>query len=406
MLKQLSKVKQLLISHTAFEIGKSVYYVFMDAFIWRLTDDIRMVAIFNIIYILSHTITFASFANALNNGMTHRVRKLGLIGFSLVYLFLFLFKSEIVGFLNIFALLIGVFNGMYWLPYQFNRFNLTKIKNRGKYSGYEASARTTVKILTPALGGYVISLLPGLSGYNILFLLGVIFFWLCFISGNIKIKNASGTQVKWYKSIRTIIKYPKVIKVVLAAMLGGFSINGSLIRVVVPLLILTKTGTEFQMGGWLSFFALLAVIASIIIGKKISYKHYDELTVIGGVVFILLFFLVYKFPTLPIIILFGAVQKVTAHMINIPRRVYSENLLHVVKNYKRHRTGFLVIREIFNVGFGRTASYALLLFAGDLSIRNLTFYSALIILAVIIQVWFLASIRYKHVKFEMEAIEE
>jgi len=148
------------------------------------------------------------------------------------------------------------------------------------------------------------------------------------------------------------------------------------------------------LGSWLSFFALLSMLASIFTGKVVHYKKYDRLVVVGGVAFLTLFGLLYFFPSLAIFILFGAVQEIAANMINIPRRVYSDNLIHHVKDYKEHRLGYIVSREFFAVGIGMFSSYVLLLFSNELSFTQLSLYSLLIATAVIIQIGLLISIKY------------
>ncbi len=394
------KIKRLLLSHSLFLVGRSAFDIFMNVFIWRLSNDLKIVAMFNIVYVLTHTVMFPFCAEALRKGKLHLIRKLGLISFSLVFLSLFIFNNQVKDYLLWYGFFIGVSNGMYWLTYHFNRFDLTHIKIRGKYTGYERSLKTFVSLITPALGGYVISSTHFFSGYPTLFLLGTAFFITSFFVGNIKVDQRHLPKVKWHKSVKHILSHRKVLKIFIASMLNGFSLNGSLIKMILPLLILQKTGTEFELGGWLSFFALLSVMFSVFVGRKINYKKYDKLIIVGGAAFILLFSLLFFHPVLSVFILFGAVQEIASNMINIPRRVYSDNLMHHVKNYREHRLGYIVTREFFSVGVGMFTSYLLLLFSTELSLSQLSFYALLIIIAVMVQVGVLVSIKYKDTKFE------
>jgi MFS transporter, YQGE family, putative transporter len=388
------KIKRLLLSHSLFLVGRSAFEIFMNVFIWRMTNDIKTIAIFNLVYVSIHTLMFPIFSEALRKGKMHLVRKTGLVLFSLVFLSLFIFNQQIKDYIFWYGFFIGVANGMYWLPYHFNRFDLTGIKNRGKYTGYERSLKTFVSLVTPALGGFIISSQFFFSGYPTLFLAGTGFFLTSFFIGNIDSEQRHLPSIKWYQSVRHVLSHKKVRKIFLASMLNGFSLNGSLIKMVLPILILQKTGTEFSLGSWLSFFALLSMLASIFTGKVVHYKKYDRLVVVGGVAFLTLFGLLYFFPSLAIFILFGAVQEIAANMINIPRRVYSDNLIHHVKDYKEHRLGYIVSREFFAVGIGMFSSYVLLLFSNELSFTQLSLYSLLIATAVIIQIGLLISIKY------------
>lgn len=394
-----SKIKRLLSSHGIFLFGRSAFEIFMSVFIWQLTSNIKIVALFNIIYVLTHTLMFVVLAEPMRKGRLHLVRKIGLIGFIFTYFLLFLLKTEVVHYIYLFAFFIGVFNGMYWLPYHINRFDFTKLKNRGHYTGVERSIKTIVGLIAPITGGWIISSSIFNNGYAGLFLMGSVFFLISFLVGDVAIECKKTNQISWFKSVKYILSQPKIVKVFIAEMIGGFTINGSLIRTVLPLLILEKTGTEFQLGGWLSFFALVSILSSLLIGKKLNYRYYDESALVGGAVFVIAFILLFKFPILPIFILFGAIKELAISMIHIPKRVYSENLLYKIKDYQDNRIAYMITREIFNIGIGMTSSYIFLLFVSDFSLKNLTVYFVLIIAAIIVQVGMLASVKYSKVNF-------
>ncbi len=399
-----NKIKKLLFSHGIFLFARSSFQVFMSVFVWRLTNDISVVAWFNIIFLILHTTIFFVLNETFRKGQIHKVRKIGLIGFSLVYLSLFIFQENVQNFLYLYAFVIGIFNGMYWFSYQFNRFNSTHIKNRNSYTGLERAIDTIVGFIAPVVGGYIISSDHFFSGYPSLFLLGAIFFILAMIMGNINVSsNNNLKKVDWKKLVTNVFSKPKVLKIFLANMLGGFSLDGSLIRVVLPFLILQKTGTEFQLGGWLSLFALLSILTSLSLGHWISYLHFDRSIFIGGLIFVILFLLLYFFPVFGIFILFGAVQDVAANMIDVPRRVYTENLLHTLPNFEENKTGYLAVREVFGVGIGRVSSFVVLLFINDFSSKSLSFYAILIIIGVVAQISMLLSIKYKDEKFDLSS---
>jgi len=399
-----AKTKKLLFSHGIFLLGRSSFQIFMNIFVWRLTDDLSVVAWFNIIFLIMHTVIFFVLSDVFRNGHTHRVRKIGLFGFALVYLSLFIFQKNVQNYLYLYALVIGIFNGMYWFSYQFNRFNFTHIKNRNSYTGLERALDTTVSFIAPVVGGFIISSNYFFSGYPSLFFLGSVFFLLALFVGNINISGKNNLKkVAWKKVVKNVFSKPKVLKIFLVNMFGGFSLDGSLIRIILPFLILQKTGTEFQLGGWLSLFALMSIVTSLSLGHLISYLHYDRSIFVGGLLFILIFILLYFFPVFGIFILFGAVQDIAANMIDVPRRVYTENLLHTLPEFEENKTGYFAIRELFGVGIGRLSSYILLLFVHDFSAKSLGVYAILIVIGVVAQTATLLSIKYKEEKFDLSS---
>lgn len=397
-----SKVKRLLLSHGIFLFGRSAFDIFLSVYIWRITNSVSTVALFNIIYTTTHTLIFVIFAESFRKGKFNLIKKIGLLGFSAIYILIAFLNTDFINYTYLFAFLIGIFNGMYWLPYHINRFDLTHIKNRGNYYGMEKSITTLVKLIAPALGGFIISSNYYFSGYTGLFLASTVFFLISLYIGNVKIDTRVIPTKPWFYSVKQILNHPKILKIFTAEMFHGFSLNGSLVRIILPLLILQKAGTEFKLGGWLSFFAILSIIMSAFFGKKLHYKKYDIISIIGGVIFILSFSLLYFYPTLIAYIIFGAAKEISAIFLLLPRRVYSENLLHKIKNYQENRIGYLVTREIFNIGFGTVGSFVFLLFAGDITIRSLSLYSATIIGAVLLQVYLVVSVNYSKEKFNSD----
>lgn len=395
------RIYQLLLSHGFFRFGRAAFDIFLSVLIWRITGDIKTVATFNIIYGLTHTAMFALWAPLLGRGCGNFIKKVGLLGFCIVYAGLAWLGENIVDHVFLLAVIIGIFNGSYWFPYQLQRFDLTHIRNRGNYTGLESAIKILVKLLAPILGGLIIGFGgEGIDGYKWLFTSAAILFILALMFGDSK-------QDKIYKmeslswTFSQVIKTPKVIMVFLSGTMSGFGLgNGALSSVLLPLLIFERAGSELGLGSWLSVFALASIVASLIVGKIINYKKYDLILVLGGGLLVVAFILLFTFPSFWSMLLFGAVQQISMIMMAVPRRVYSENLLHKINGYQKNRVGYFVIREVFSIGFGMTASFALLLFLVDVDISSLNWLAGLVVIGTLLQVWLLTSIKYAKEKLK------
>ena len=83
-----------------------------------MTGDIKTVALFSIIYGLTHTAMFVIWAPLVGKGWGTLIKNFGLLGFCVVYVGLAFFGESITNYVFLLALIIGVVNGSYWFPYQ------------------------------------------------------------------------------------------------------------------------------------------------------------------------------------------------------------------------------------------------------------------------------------------------
>jgi len=390
-------IKRLLISHSIFVSSRVFFEIFLNIYIWKQTENLALVAWFNIFYLLFHVITFHGFAQIVKKGKVHLPRVFALLGYALVYLAICLMKDTTINYVIPIAIAIGIFNGMYWISYQTLRFDLTHSGNRGNYTGLENGLKLLVRFVMPVLGGAIITANIFNWGYSSLFLFGTILFLVALIIGNVKfpVYNTSNFHIK---NTFSILKKDKdIMKSMLAHFFSSFSRGGTLVRLILPLLIFDIMKNELGLGIWLSFFSIVAIANSFAFGKLIKRKYYKKLLLSGGIFYSILIVLLILFPSFWVYILFGALIKIIETSIDIPERVISENLIHSLDDEKNNRIEYIVIREWFNIGFGRIGSFIVLLTVAGLAINQMEILLLLIAVAVLIEVFLISSIKRKFI---------
>jgi YQGE family putative transporter len=388
-------VKRLLLSHNIFNAGRVFFEIFLSVFIWKTTQDLTLVAWFNIVYLLVHVLTFHGFALLVKRGMTHVPRITALLGYSLVYLVIFALQEDAVKYVIPIAAAIGLFNGMYWISYQTTRFNLTNRENRGNYSGLEMGTKTLVAIIMPVFGGAVITADYFGFGYANLFLIGSVLFLVSLFVGNVHFPVRNKSRLHARETFSLLWKNPDIRKSMLGHFFGSFSRGGTIIRLVLPLIIFEATQSELQLGGWLSLFSVAAILSSFAFGKLVDYKHYKTWMFTSGIIYTVLITLIAFYPSFWAYVLFGALAQILTVAIFIPKRTISENLVHTLENEDDHKIEYIVIREWFNIGFGRMLSFIILLTVGGLADDQMRFLLLLMAAAVLVEVSLLRSIKEK-----------
>jgi MFS transporter, YQGE family, putative transporter len=359
-------LRRLITSHGFFEFGRILFSIFFSIFIWSETESIRLVAIYNIILIISHTLAFTFFAAMVKRGRAHTPRALSLILSTIFFLILFFVKDQAIAYLVPIGFFAGFFSGMYWISYNLIKFDLTHTKNRGNYEGVSRSINTFIYLTAPALGGALITFnLFGIE-YGNIFILAAICNLIAIVLGNVKTPTHKTPPLHLWKTFKVFVKNNDLIKITVAKLFGNIGYKGSMEKLL-PIFIFAVLQNEFHVGGWLSIFSTMAIVTTYMIGKRVPYKYYKRTIILGGSLFFLATMSLVGFPMLITFIIYGFAREILLPMQIIPIKVYSENLIHQVPNYTHHRVEYIVIREWVYVLLSRLFSYGLLFFVTDLT---------------------------------------
>ena len=364
-------IKRLLISHGFFVGGRQFLKIFASLYIWNLTESISDVAIFNIAFYLSHSTFFHLFGSYVKKGHANGVKKTGIAGLTAFYLLLFILGDTTAEYLLPLGIVWGFFNSMYWVSYHVQNFDATHQKNRGNFSGVERAMRIAIGIVVPVLGGYLISQDILNLGYGTIFLIGGALQIVAFLVADIDLPQENYGKLHVRDSLTEIKQNKDLIKALGSGLLTNFGYIRSLKELLILFLFIVL-GSELEVGGWVSFFTIISIFSTYVVGKHVPYKRYKAVclgasTALSGAIISLLFS-----PILVTYIIFGAIKEFFGPLIGVTRRIYVLNLVHELKDYKRHRVEYMIIREWINVGIGGVLGFLPLLFIDTPTVANLT----------------------------------
>ncbi len=389
-----SKIKRLLSSHILFYSGRILFDVYLNIFIWKTTNDLSLVALFNFLFFFSHSISFTIFSSLVKKGRMQFPRKLSLVFFILIYFIVGILGEQTMDYLIPLGICLGLINGLYWISYQILRFDFTNKENRGNFTGLERGGRIAAGIVMPFFGGLVITMNYFGLGYSNIFFLGTFLFLAALLIGNIKYPTVSTSSLHLRKTFKELKRNPDIMKVMWSFFASGMGRVSSIEKVLVPLLIFSVVQKELILGTWISFFYFLAIFVSIILGKFLHYKYYRKSIAFGGSMILASLVLLILYPSYLVYIIFGINLRIFALFVLIPKRVISENLIHTLKDYVNHRVEYIVIRDLFNNGFSKTLSYVILFFAAGLAPSQLNFVLIIIGGAVLLEIILLLSVKF------------
>lgn len=342
-----NRTKKLLVSNILFRWATLISQIFLNIILFKSTNDISFIALFNIILLSTQLLSFTFFARIVKFWYRNLTHVISLIGLSLVYLSLVILWENIVNYSTLLAIWIWFFSWIYWIGYNNNEFDLTSIANRWNFQWLKKSLKTFTSIIVPSLIWSIIWLNYLWYGYEISFLIGIILFLLSAFIWIIKMEYVKNVKYCMRNTINKVIKNKNLVKVVCNFSLLWFSLSNPIIETVLPLLLFSYWIKEMNLWFLISTFAILTVVASYIFWKFVHYKNYKITYIFSWIFYIISVFILILFPHYWYIILFASILNLLFIFIDIPQSVFSMNILHEVEWYEKIKSEYMVIREWF-----------------------------------------------------------
>jgi len=146
-----TRVKKLLISNMLYKSSAVISQLFLNIFLFKTTNNVQIVALFNLAFLSAHLLSFTLFAKVVkfwNRNITH---VLAICWLSLMYLSLILLWENVVDYYILLAIWMWFFSWIYWIWYNNNEFDLTSVANRWNFHGLKRALKIFTVITVPAL---------------------------------------------------------------------------------------------------------------------------------------------------------------------------------------------------------------------------------------------------------------
>ncbi len=177
--KRLSKEASLsLLMHGFYVFGSSMSMVFLNLYLWRLTESLWLNGIYNAIVFFMVVVAFAAGGWLSKKKGIMLTYRSGIALLSLFFLIVIIARENIVSFAFLFALFHGFASGLYWVGYITLMYDVSTPQNRIRYLALNFIIFNSASLIGPALGGIFIIQNEGLSGYIIVFFCSFAFFFL------------------------------------------------------------------------------------------------------------------------------------------------------------------------------------------------------------------------------------
>lgn len=266
--QQLSRDARIaLFIHGCFQFGASMSGLFLNLYLWRLTEDLVINAIFNIIVYGMTPIAFALggwIAKKKDRMVTYR---LGIALITVFFLVVIFAQEKVVTYYPWFAFFNGIALGLYWTGYLILQYDVTESRNRSRYLGFNMIVFNSAGLAGPALSGFLISLFEGLRGYIITFAAASALFGLAsFFS--MRISRIDTHHRSYYLKFSGLMMRRN--RLWLLSLLGFFVLGlfQGMMLFLPNILMFQTVGREDHVGYLSVLFALLTILTGFFISRR------------------------------------------------------------------------------------------------------------------------------------------
>ncbi|MFD2613647.1 MFS transporter [Paenibacillus gansuensis] len=279
--------------HGFYSFGTAMAGVFLNLYLWRLTNDLFLNGMYNIIVFFVTPVFFVICGYWAKTRDRLLVYRIGVVLTALFYLAVIAAGSNVAEFAYVFAVLNGIANGFYWLGYLTLQFDISTNQNRMRFLGFNLIMVNGAGLAGPALAGFIIANGEGLQGYTIVFSLAFVMFLAASI-GSLKLRSHPSHHKAYYLKYTLLMARKSRIwsRVLLVWFIFGL-LNGAMLFIP-NILLLQVFGKEDSVGYIGMLFTGITIITSYLFSRRANpanIKLYCAVTAIFYALSVSLLFL-------------------------------------------------------------------------------------------------------------------
>lgn len=208
-----------LFNHGIYQFGNALAAILVNLYLWRLTSDLWVNGIFNLITLAVAPIASILIGKAAKQKDRLLAYRLGIYLTALFYLCILIIGERMVDWYIAFALLKGISTAFYWLGHFTMIQDVTDHDNRHRYLGLNLIITNVSMLAGPALAGVMVEWSAGFQGYTYVYLLAFIMFAYASVN-SLKMKKGEAQHKTYYLkyAVQIMRKYPAYFR----SLLGWF----------------------------------------------------------------------------------------------------------------------------------------------------------------------------------------
>jgi len=401
MAKLTKESKFLLIVGILASAAMVVANTFVNVFLLRATEgNLALLVIQNIINFITGVGAFIVGSKLLTKVSITTFLKIGIISMAFYFISILLLQDHVVTFLIPLAFFIGIGNGFYWFATNILVAKVIKESEQGRYFGYQQTAGSVFRVVTPAISGFIITRFTDLTGYYILF--GIAF--ILFALGIVMIRKIPSFTLDSVVQLSGVLKL-KGNRYWNACKFFTFTtgLKGAIDMQIFMLFAFLIFDNEGVIGNILSVTAIITVFSSFWFAKVYHRKNQQRFYFLTSALMMLMYILLALFPYTPVLL---ALFVVIAFTQNWAITIFQALIFQLTRRAKDgyEQSDYVVALE-FPSALGRISGMVIALLLIQLVASDIAVYRILFVIIAI--AWILEYlIIEKQVKWFKDELED
>ncbi|WP_166238639.1 MFS transporter [Paenibacillus turpanensis] len=261
-----------LLNHGIYQFGNALSTIFVNLYLWRLTNDLWINGAYNLLVLISAPIATVFVGKLAKQKDRLLAYRLGIFLTAIFYLCILLAKEAMVQYFVVFAILRGVSNAFYWLGHFTMIYDVTNNENRHRYLGFNLIVTNAAMLAGPSVSGLMIGMFDGLQGYTIIYTLAFVMFLVSTLI-SLKMKPVPAQHKTYYLKYtwQMIRKYPQFGRSLFGWFILGFPQG---IMSYIPAILLYQAIPKESFVGYINVgFTALTMIASYGMAKTATEER-------------------------------------------------------------------------------------------------------------------------------------
>lgn len=356
-----------LVSNGIFRWAKNVFSIFLNVYLWKETNNLQLLALFNIVFIVWHIFWFFVSSFFVKLWYRYILNIISFFWLIMSYLLVIILWENFINNVYIVWFIFWIFNGSYYINCLITQFDLTTFKNRWNFEWIKKTINTISQIIFPWLIWFII----WIYSIKIAFFVWILFFIISFIFWNIKF-NYSKWKTNYIEFFIKILYNKKLLYSLVWSFFYTLAFSSPLLDILIPLLIYNELKTEIKLWFSLSFLSFFSIIIIYLFWRIIDYKYYNKSLIIFCLLYIISLFWLIIFQNYPSLLFFSSMVISITSLYWISTLVITNNSLHSLKNYDDYKVEFTVMKEIaYSIWW--VISFLLIYFSIDLWENSIKF---------------------------------
>ncbi|MDB5084644.1 MAG: transporter [Bacilli bacterium] len=375
----------------SFLLAGSLSGAFVNVFLWKQRGSLVPLALFNGIHFLIIPFVFWA-ARSIPKLSSITAIRAGLVFCGLFYTVVLLTKQQS----NVYVMgtLMGFGAGSYWFGFNLLSYHFINTQDRARFNSSMGVIAALAGVVSPLLSGFIISRFSTI-GYHLVFAASLSSLVISFLA-SLRIKRDDIRDEAHLPAPLFKRRHPNWSRALLANLFEGgrqgvFTFFGAI-------LVFMATGSEWALGKFSAWTALISSLSFFIVGKWIKSNWYNESMLISSFLSTAVI-AVFLWGTTPLtILLYGVVTSLFTPLFAVP---YGTRVFQVIDEaHEKHEKEYIVEREI-SLNVGRVISVAGFLITYELLAKE--WIPAYVLVVGSLQV--IAVLLFRRVKLELVDVD-